>query len=792
MLYPDNIEQLLGFDKIKARLLKYTLCVEGHIQLSEQSYFKDEASLMTELKAVSESRKVLESGDSFSTMPFVPFKDVLATLKFEGSTLTIDQLLRAHHVIKGIYELQAFFSKKERSEIYPILATLFTSFSVEKKWYQNIEKILDLDKEEIKSSASEELIKIRSKLSKLDRNSEKVFNSELKNYAQKGWLADQKESWRSNRRVLAVQSEFKRQVAGLVLDVSGNGIVTFMEPAALQPIAAEISEWQVKEKKEIERILRNITAELYPLRNDFKQYHVAIAQFDVWQAKANLSMALLGVQPTIDPTEISLSQARHPVLESHLKEVKRAIIPLDVKLSDQNRILVISGPNAGGKSVAMKTVGVLQLMMQFGLHIPADEGAKMKFFKIILADIGDDQSIEDDLSTYSSHLVKMTEFVKVANKDTLFLIDEMGSGTDPALGGPIAEAILDHFGKQKAYGIVTTHYSNLKDKAQVTEGLQNAAMSFEMNKLQPTYELHIGQAGASYAFEVAQRSGLPATILEAAKTLLGSKKSTAEQSLSQIQNEKQYLKGIRKNNQRQSEHLEKLIANYEGLKSRLEKQKKKLMVEFEEKLLADYNEANRELENYIRTQKEKGRDREVLKTLRKDIDDKRQALAKKINKADRKPIQENKSPIKVGSEVKLEDSPRIGKVIEIRKNKAIVLFGNISSTISIDRLIHCVNDDQPETSTTNKSPNKLVEKSQFVDVLDIRGKYKEEALNALDQFMDQAVVFGVDKVKIIHGKGSGVLKDFVQQYLKDYPFVSRFEYETDPSGGKGVTLVEIA
>ncbi|MCB0503227.1 MAG: Smr/MutS family protein, partial [Bacteroidetes bacterium] len=443
-------------------------------------------------------------------------------------------------------------------------------------------------------------------------------------------------------------------------------------------------------------------------------------------------------------------------------------------------------------SVAMKTVGVLQLMMQFGLHIPADEGAKMKFFKTILADIGDDQSIEDDLSTYSSHLVKMTEFVKVANKDTLFLIDEMGSGTDPALGGPIAEAILDHLGKQKTYGIVTTHYSNLKDKAQVTEGLQNAAMSFEMKKLQPTYELHIGQAGASYAFEVAQRSGLPATILEAAKTLLGNKKSTAEQSLSQIQNEKQYLKGIRKNNQRQSEHLEKLIANYEGLKSRLEKQKKKLMVEFEEKLLADYNEANRELENYIRTQKEKGRDREGLKSLRKDIDDKRQALAKKINKADRKPIQENKSPIKVGSEVKLEDSPRIGKVIEIRKNKATVLFGNISSTIPIDRLIHCVNDDQSETPITNKSPNKLVEKSQFVDVLDIRGKYKEEALIALDQFMDQAVVFGVDKVKIIHGKGSGVLKDFVQQYLKDYPFVSRYEYETDPSGGKGVTLVEIA
>ena len=791
MLYPENIEHLLDFGKIKAKLLKYTLCEEGHSLLSQQTYFSNEKDLINELKAVSETRKVIESGDVFPTLSFVRFKDVLETLKFEGSALNEDQLLRSHHVIKGIYELQRFFTKKERAEAYPVIAELFASISVEKTWYQNIEKILDLEKIEIKSNASDELIKIRSKLSKLERTSEKVFNSELKNYLQKGWLADQKESFRSNRRVLAVLSEYKRQIAGLVLDVSGNGTITFMEPAVLQPIAAEISEWEVKERKEIERILRAITAELFPLRNEFKHYNIVIAQFDVWQAKGNLSIKQQAVQPEINNKLISLSQARHPILENHLKEVKRSIVPLDIELSDKHHILVISGPNAGGKSVAMKTVGLLQLMLKFGLHIPAAEGAKMKFFTSVMADIGDDQSIEDDLSTYSSHLVKMTEFVKKADKNTLFLIDEMGSGTDPALGGPIAEAILEHLVNQKAYGIVTTHYSNLKDKAQVTEGLQNGAMSFEMNKLRPTYELHIGQPGASYAFEVAQRSGLPAVIINSAMEKLGNQKSTSEQSLSQIQNEKQYLKGIRKNNQRQTEHLEKLIANYEGLKSRLEKQKKKLILEFEEKLLADYNEANRDLENYIREQKEKGQNREGLKKVRQDIDAKRQVLAKKINKSDRQPIQENKSPIVVGSEVKLEDSPRIGKVVEIRKNKATVLFGNINSTIPLDRLINCVPENDTNKKITNKTTNTLIEKSKFDHVLDIRGKYKDEALPLLDQFLDQAVVYGIDKVQIIHGKGTGVLKNFVQQYLKEYPFVTQFEYETDASGGKGVTIAEI-
>lgn len=791
MLYPDNLETLLDFDKVKHQLLKLALCAEGKLHIEKQDYFLEVKPLELELTVVSEMRKVIEAGESFSTLSFVAFQDILDTLKFEGSALTVEQLYRLHHIIKGMFELLKFFKKKERQAEYPIIVDLLSEVIVDKKWYQQIEKILDLDKVEIKSNASEALVKIRSKISKLERSSEKAFVVALKKYAEKGFLADSKESWRANRRVLAVLSEHKRQVPGLVLDVSGNARITFIEPASILPIAAEISECKVQEQKEIDRILRAITAEFYPYQSNFEHYKAVVAQLDSWQAKANLSIQEVAIQPVITDKEIALKQARHPILEAHLKSLKRAIVPLDIELKDDKHLLVISGPNAGGKSVTMKTVGLLQLMFQFGLHLPAEENSKICLFNQLMADIGDDQSIEDDLSTYSSHLAKMKYFLQHADGRSLLLIDEMGSGTDPALGGPIAEAILEHLVEQGSYGVITTHYSNLKEMAQTKTGLVNGAMSFATRQLRPTYELHIGQAGASYAFEVAERSGLPKEIIKNAKDKLGKDKSSSEQSLSQIQHEKQYLKGIRKNNQKQSEHLERLIKNYEELKSRLEKQKGKLVKEYEQKLLKDYNEANRNLEKIIREQKEANSNREALKNVRKDIDKKRQNLASKIQKYDVVPVQENKEPIVVGSEVKLEDSPRIGKVVEIRKDKATVVFGKLRTTVPLKKLIHCVSEKKKVKTVNTTKSNTIVEKSKFDNQLDIRGKYKDEALFELEQFLDKCVLLGVDSARIIHGKGTGALKDLVQQCLRDYPYVKAFKLETDAAGGKGATMVEI-
>jgi DNA mismatch repair protein MutS2 len=791
-LYPPNIETVLDFNQVKTTLLKQVYCPEGSEMLECQSFFTHQEDLLTELIAVSELKDIFVSGEMFSTLCFVKVNDILSVFDIEGRALNEDQLFRLHHLIKGTFELLKFFSKKERIDSYPVVTGLFLTVSVDKKWYLSIEQILDLDKVQIKCNASEELIKIRTKIAKLEKTQDILFNTAIKEYAQQNWLADQKESFRSGRRVLAVLSENKRKVNGTVLDISGNGNITYIEPAAVLPVSSEISEWQIKERKEIERILKQITADLRPFQQEFKLYKTVVAQLDAWQAKSRLAILQNAVAPQISATEIHLKHARHPVLEKHLKEVKREIIPLDIQFTSNNRVIVISGPNAGGKSVAMKTVGILQLMFQFGLHIPAEEGSQMMLFEQLMANIGDDQSIEDDLSTYSSHLVKMTHFVEFANANTLFLIDEMGSGTDPALGGPIAEAILEHLTNRQAYGIVTTHYSNLKELALNKPGMQNAAMSFEMSVLKPTYELHLGQAGASYAFEVAERSGLPTSILNAAKTKLGGERKVIEQSLAQIQSEKQYLKGIRKNNQKQSKHLEELIANYNQLKTDLEKQKKKLVREYEEKLLAEYNHANRTLENTVRNLKEQNQSVEALKKVRSSINDERQTLAKKVVHYDIQPIQENTTPIAVGSKVRLDDSNQIGEVKEIRNQKAVVQFGNLMTTLPISKLIHCVEDKVASKSIQpTATSNHLLEQTKFNFELDIRGMYKDEAMQAIEQFLDKAIMFGINQVRIIHGKGSGVLRQTVKQCLKQYPHIKNFEHEPYEAGGDGVTQIAL-
>ena len=795
-LYPENLEEMLDFGLIRKALLNKAWCEEGRQFLEIQGFQQSSANLEIELFRVDEMRQVIESASMFSNQAFVSLNDIIKVLEVDGNILSEDQLVRLHQLLKGSHELLKFFYKKERMAKYPQLLLTLKSVKVERKWYESIEAILDLDDAKIKGNASDELARIRNKMNKLTREIDKKFNQVLKQYATMDYLADQRESWRSGRRVLAVLAEYKRKVQGITLDISGNGNLVFIEPAELLPFESELSEWQVKESREITRILRTITEMLYPFVEDFHRLRSMIAQLDAIQAKARLAIDQNAVLPVVSPSVIDLKQARHPVLEKHLRSIEKPIVPVDLKLNSINRILVISGPNAGGKSVAMKTLGTLQLMAMYGLHIPAEEGSTIMFFKRFLSDIGDDQSLEDDLSTYSSHLMKMSYFVEHTDINTLFLIDEMGSGTDPAFGGPIAEAILEHLAESKSYGVVTTHYSNLKDLAASKKGIQNGAMSFDVDQLLPTYELHIGQAGASYAIEVAERSGMPEQIISAAKAKLGGDKQVMEQSLSEIQTEKQFLKGIRRNSQKRSTYLEKLVTDYESLKSDLEKNKKKLVKEYEAKLLTDYNTANRDLENFIRESKSQvsPKDLTSIKETRKKLDVDRRKLADKVHKTQLSPVQENEAPIVVGSLVKLEDSPRTGVVMEIRKNKASVNFGQLTTTIPVNQLIHCVADTpsiaKPSPASASSGPS-IEEKSAFDLELDIRGKYKDEAITALEQFLDRAVMFGVDRLRIIHGKGSGVLRQTVQNFLKNYPFVETFKHEDGRQGGDGVTIVEL-
>ncbi|MCP4123554.1 MAG: hypothetical protein GY751_17525 [Bacteroidetes bacterium] len=788
------MESSLDFDQVRKAVYQKAWCEEGRGLLESQDFFMSPIELDLELDIVSEIKDILAGGDSFSDVAFVKVSDILVVLSTEGNVLDESQLARLYYLLKGSHELVRFFTKKDRVATFPNITGMFSAVKVDKKWYTEIDRILDLETKTVKSNASEELIRIRTKMSKLRKQKDSAFIKTLKEFQNAGYLDDQKESWREGRRVLAVLSEHKRLIQGIVLDISGNGNITFIEPSTVMPFEAELSEYRIQEQKEIRRILLHASLELSPHRADFEELSRLIAQLDAWQAKSGLSIQMNGTRPEISADKIDLRQARHPILEKHLSATDKKLVALDANIDEKNRILVISGPNAGGKSIAMKTVGLHLLMAQFGLHIPALEGSCVRLFRQVMVDIGDDQSIEDDLSTYSSHIVKMSNFLDHADAHTFFIIDEMGSGTDPAFGGPIAEAILESLAAKKAYGIVTTHYSNLKEMAQRTDGVLNGAMSFDLKSLSPTFELLTGQAGASYALEVAGRSGLPESILKIAESKMGGEQGNVERSLTQIQNEKLYLKGIRKSSQKRSQYLEKLVADYENLKTHLEKNKKKLIRQYEEKLLADYNKANRELENTIREAKKStvSASTEKAKEVRKKLDVDRRKMATKIQATDAPVFHENEAEIEIGSEVRLEGSPRVGKVLEIRKGKANVQFGPLMTTVPVAKLIHCHAEKVvKKTKRTTNTPNTIVEKSKFDLELDLRGKYKGEAIQEVEQFLDRAVMFGIDRVRIIHGRGTGVLRQTVQQVLKQYPFVSNFKHEEQEGGGDGVTIVEL-
>lgn len=794
MTYPDNLTEELDFSKVMQALAGRAWCPAGRQLLESQAFLTDMNALEEALDAVQEMRLLLESGSTMPTLAFVETADIMRQLATEGLALEPEQFARLHRLIRGGADLLRFFTGKERRTTYPLLSSLCGPVTVEAAWYREIEKVIDLESAEVLSTASPELQRIRTRLSKLRSQQDAAFNKALRHYGGLGFLDEQRESWREGRRVLAVRSEHKRQVDGLVIDISGSGHIAFMEPGEVRPYEAERSEYLVLESREIRAILLRLSLYLHPHREAISRVEAWIARLDALQAKASLAASMNAVRPVLSRTAMNLRQARHPILEKHLRAVGKAIVPLDLSLDAGRRILIISGPNAGGKSVAMKTAGLMQLMAQAGLHIPAAEGSTVRVFSAVFADIGDDQSLEDDLSTYSSHLAHMAGFLRHAGPDAFFLIDELGSGTDPAYGGPIAEAILEALHEKQAWGVVTTHYSNLKDLAGRAPGMQNGAMAFDQAALAPAFLLIQGQAGASYALEVAARSGLPPDVLTAARSKLGTGREATERSLTQLQHEKQYLKGIRKSNQQRSEQLEKLVADYQALTTRMEREQKKLLRSYEERLLADYNEANRRLEALVREARQAANPSEKAVEVRQEVDEKRRDLSAKITREDLPVVQENPAAIEVGSVVRLEDNPLEGVVTEIRKGRATVMFGNLTTTVPMKKLVH-LHAEQPvqadTPATPAKTPGGLEEQSRFDLELDLRGKYKDEAIGELERFLDRAVLFGVHRLRIVHGRGSGALRELVRQTLKQFPFVTSFSHESPEHGGDGVTVVEL-
>jgi DNA mismatch repair protein MutS2 len=516
-------------------------------------------------------------------------------------------------------------------------------------------------------------------------------------------------------------------------------------------------------------------------------YHGLLTKLDFVRAKALFAINIEAEMPVlIKEAEIELINARHPLLFLNFKKEKQTVVPLNIKIDDEERVIVVSGPNAGGKSVCMKTVGLLQIMVQSGLLIPADEHSKVGIFKQIFADIGDDQSIESDLSTYSAHLSKMKYFIDFSNSKTLILIDEFGTGTDPQFGGPIAEAVLENLNKKNVRGVVTTHYSNLKTFANSTPGLENASMLFNNEKMQPLYILSLGKPGSSYAFEIAQKIGLSTEVLESAKRKIGTYQKKVDTLLVDLERDKKELIDARISVEKKEQKVKNLLLENEQLKTYLEENKKLILKDAKIEAQSIIKNANKLIENTISEIKESKADKVQTQNLR-------QNLEQELKKHE---IQENKTPkiqhaqeLKKGDWVKFLDSENIGQVMEIARDNVILALGDLRSVVKINRVEKVSNKSVPKEVRKSHSTDLTESFSTFNTELDLRGMRGDEALYEIEKYLDRAVMLGLSGLKIIHGKGDGILRKLIREYLRKYPQVSHIEDEHADRGGDGITFV---
>ncbi len=791
--YPEEVIRKLDFPVIVEKLEQLCRGTLGVEWIQQQSFSTDKEWLELAIRQVGEFKQIIETDPHFpengyDTLPF------LGKIAIAGAALAEYEFVKVARFLGTFHDILYFFAQKKREGDYPALESVIKEVYWDKALMKEIDRVIDKEQEIVKESASPELGQIRRNILETEREQLSAFGKVVRKYRTLGYLADQDEGVRNGRKVLAVRAEFKRSIPGIYHDDSANGTIAFIEPQETVLLNNELASLRRDEKREIEKILRQLTEYVRPYLKHFKKYLEILSLYDATRAKAYLATELNAVAPQIsNDGQYQLFHFRHPLLYLNYKKQKRKVVENNLILEPQERILLISGPNAGGKSVVLKSAGLIQLMFQFGMLIPAHEGSKLPVFEQLFVDIGDAQSVENDLSTYSSHLRNMKYFTEKSNGRTLVLLDELGHGTDPTLGGAMAESVMDALLKREVYAVVTTHYANLKAWGARTEGVQNGAMSFDQQHLEPLYQLNMGSPGSSFTFEIATKSGLNPAIIKTAKDKIGEQSKEMEMSLTEIQHEKQYVKGIRKALQQREKQVEALQKTYEQLKQDLEKEKKNLLKDFKAKALDEFNTSNRELEKLMREWKEDKQDKEKFIQTRRFIDQKREEFEKEpvITSAEEEVVDIRESKIDVGSLVRLQDGAEVGEVKEIRKNKAVVSFGALTSLVQLDRLLPASYKKKAVPKAILNTAQKMSEKAEFDTNLDLRGKMKDEALAELESYLDKAVMYGHHRVRIIHGRGTGAVRQVVHYNLKRHSSVIFYEFESPEFGGDGVTIVDL-
>jgi DNA mismatch repair protein MutS2 len=832
VIYPDNFESKLRFDKVREIVKKHCLSSLGRDLVDEIRFASSFKTVKRLVNETNEFKTICLEEENFPLGYFIDVRSSLDKVRIDGTYLELEELYNLKRSLESISAILRFFEKKEEEE-YPYLLKLTGNVKMYPYIFDRINGIITKNGR-MKDNASPELQHIRSSLIQKQSTISKRMQAMLRAAQKEGWVdQDISLSVRDGSIVIPVPSAYKRRIKGIVHDESATGKTSYIEPSEIVETNNEIRELEYAERREIIRILQEFTSQLRPYIDDLFLAYEFMAKIDFIRAKAKFAIQVNALLPKMVKTPTLLwEKATHPLLFLTLQNEGRKVVPLSLQIADDKRIILISGPNAGGKSVCLQTVGLLQYMFQCGFLVPMEEESQIGIFDNIFMDMGDEQSIENDLSTYSSHLMNMKHFLRHSNTETMILIDEFGTGTEPALGGAIAESILDKLNRKKVRGVITTHYSGLKHFASEAEGIENGAMLYDSHQMRPLFQLQVGKPGSSFAFEIARKIGLPEEILKDATEKVGEDHINFDKHLRDIVRDKRYWETKRDKIRRNEKKLNQLVEQYDKELKDASKLRKDILEKAQDEAKQLLMDANKTIEKTIREIKESKAEKEKTKKARKQFEEAKVELTqaeleeearinRKIQKLkDRekrkgkgaentetegaaksvKPLvkakkQFNPDVIEKGDMVKLDNQNTVGEVVEINQKNAVVAFGSILTSVKVKRLTKVSKSQVKKQEKTYNQTSALVQeriskrKLNFRADLDVRGMRGEEALQIVMDHVDEAIMLDVREFRILHGTGHGILRQLIRDYLQTVDLVRTFRDEKIQLGGSGITVV---
>ena len=843
MIYPNNFETKIGFDEVRSLLKSRCLSTLGKEEVDRIAVSDNADDINERLLQVREFKLLTETSDDFPLNYFFDVRESVARIRLAGTHLEEGELFDLKRSLDTICAIVNFLNRAPETDAegevtaypYPALHRLTDNVVTFPQLVGRIDAILDKFGK-IRDNASPHLLEVRKDLSRTAGSISHTLASILRSAQSEGLVdKDVAPTMRDGRLVIPVAPGLKRKIKGIVHDESATGKTVFVEPTEVVEANNRIRELEAEERREIVRILTEFSNEVRPHVRDIVDSYKLLAAVDMIRAKAEFAHLVGAIEPHVEPRpHIDWYHAAHPLLRLSLGKQGKEVVPLDVTLTQDKRILIISGPNAGGKSVCLKTVGLLQYMLQCGVSIPVGERSATGVFENIMIDIGDEQSIENDLSTYSSHLMNMKMMMRHANERTLLLIDEFGTGTEPQIGGAIAESVLKQFCQKKAWGVITTHYQNLKHFADSHEGIANGAMLYDRHEMLALFQLQIGQPGSSFAIEIARKTGIPEQVISDASEIVGSDYIQSDKYLQDIVRDKRYWENKRQTIHQREKEMERTIARYEQEIKDLQQSRKEIIRKAKEQAEELLKESNKRIENAIREIRESQAEKEETKKIREELNQFKQEVdeidsrseddkiarkmeqilqrkerkekrkkdkatreaeaAQRIREAQQKRLDDANYTPRAGDTVRIKGLKSVGKVESVDGKTATVIFGDMKTKMPANRLQRA--EEQPKEerpATISRETRATIDnrKLNFKSDLDVRGMRGDEALNAVMNYIDDAILVGMSRVRILHGKGNGILRQLIRQYLSTVPNVTSFKDEHIQFGGAGITVVDL-